>query len=273
MLREFIAKKTATPSTAAESYFALYVGNSLKQLSGQLRREAEDRILKILHEMEDKAERQGSTQKVTHQQQNAQCQPQSQASFWLFCEIWNLKTIINFAILHQYTFLFSPNIVCYRSIRTGSRIQVNGQHSSRDALPVSGSHKTDNGCRVSYLSRGVTTLLQWAAPLWLMRQNLNHTHQVPTARRTRSYCREASHMSVPSPHPSGYRSQHQLLLEMILSGSQASTCHLWHETQTSQGNVCRTTSEKLLLYPFHSDTDTDMIPFSGKACRCYCASN
>lgn len=87
MLREFIAKKTATPSTAAENYFALYVENSLKQLPGQLRRKAEYRIQKILREMEDKAERQGSMQ-VTQQQQNPQCQPQSQArKVWLFCKI------------------------------------------------------------------------------------------------------------------------------------------------------------------------------------------
>ena len=70
MLKEFLAKKsTTTPSTAGASYFALYVENTLKQLPGPLRREAENRIQQVLHDVEYRAELHKSRQDVTQQQQ------------------------------------------------------------------------------------------------------------------------------------------------------------------------------------------------------------
>ncbi|KAH3826632.1 hypothetical protein DPMN_128541 [Dreissena polymorpha] len=68
MLKVFLAQKTASSkSTDGAGSFSLYVETKLKLLSGSLRREAEQRIQQVLHDVESKAEPQKSAQQPLNQ--------------------------------------------------------------------------------------------------------------------------------------------------------------------------------------------------------------
>ena len=61
LLQEFIHSRQV--SSAPASYFSMYVERTLKDLPGHYRREAEVRIQQVLHDVEEKAERERSRQK------------------------------------------------------------------------------------------------------------------------------------------------------------------------------------------------------------------
>ena len=194
MLKEFLAKKsTTTPSTAGASYFALYVENTLKQLPGPLRREAENRIQQVLHDVEYRAELHKSRQDVTQQQQQCQgglkqqkpqqYQLQNQVSILFIC----LFFLLFFNMTKQQCILLiRPNLICYRDSRTGSLPLVSGQHKSRGIFPRSGIHRTGNGCRANSLNKGLPACQRWLVLLW--RRQENTKHQAPRAKHTPSLC-------------------------------------------------------------------------------------